>query len=101
MDGACQHHNRIRRTEVAPGMSSRPADGDFEPAASKRLGDNRIAAGAVEHQACANEVLPLWFRKNVAHPAQIAFSLLANVADEHERCGMRQTEILKCSSEGQ
>src|SRR2546430_4519920 len=96
-----QRYDRIRRAEVAPRMATRPPHNDFETAATKSFGDNRVSACAVKHQAGNNRILPFRFGKNVTHAAQVAFALFAYVTYEEQRIFMWKVEILDRRNDGQ
>src|SRR5580658_7350761 len=48
-------------------------------------GADTIVAGAVKHQAVGDGIFPAGRGKNVAHAAQVAFALFADIADEDKR----------------
>ena len=65
-------------------MPAWAAHDDFKAAAAEGLGHNGVRAGAVEHHTVGNRIFPSWRGKNMAHAAEVAFSLFAHVADENE-----------------
>src|SRR6476646_8434991 len=75
-------------------MSSRTAKRDLKATAAQGFGDDGVGAGAVDDDAPDDGVLPFRFGKNMAHPAQIAFSLFADISDKEERGRMRKLELL-------
>ncbi len=85
MDRPRQRNDRIGSAEVAPRMPARTAKGHFKSPAAQSFRDNSVGAGAVDHNACGDRILPLRIGKNCAHTAQIAFTLFTDVADKQQR----------------
>ena len=82
MNAARQNKDGIGHAKVAPGMSPGSAHDDFKAAAAQSFSHDRVRTRAVQDQAISDRVFPAGMGKNVAHAAQIAFSLFAYVADE-------------------
>ena len=98
---ARQNHNRIRRAEVAPGVSARPSHDNFEATAAQRFRDNSVRAGAVEHEIVADSFLPARDRKNVAHTPQVALTFFPHVPDEQKWLCMANARCSQHASDGQ
>src|SRR5437762_172036 len=101
MNGAAEHNNGIGSAKVAPGVAAWAADRHFKAAAAERFRNDRVSACPIEHNARLDRILPLWIRKNVSHPAKIAFALLAYIADEDKRIAMRKIEVFKCRGDSE
>src|SRR6266496_3639002 len=101
MNAAAEHDNGIGSAKVAPGVAAWATDRHFKPAAAERFRNDGVRACPIEHDAGLDRILPLWIRKNVPHPAEVAFALLAHIADEEKRSAMRKIEVFKCSGDGE
>src|SRR5262249_38743736 len=100
MNGTAEHDDGVGSAKVAPGMAPRTSHRDFEATAAESLGDDRVRSCAVEHYAGLDRALPLRIGKNMGHTTQIAFALLAHIADENKRSRVRKIEVLKCCCNG-
>src|SRR6267154_3562618 len=82
-------------------MSTRAANDDLEAAAPESLCYHGVGASAVHDYAVSNGVPPAGGSENVAHATQVAFALLANIADEQKWQSMRNMRVAKNACDSQ
>src|SRR5258708_714092 len=82
-------------------MSTGTAHDDLEAAAPESLCHHGVGASAVNDYAVGNGVSPARGRENVPHAAQVAFALLANIADEQKWQSVRNVCIAKDACDSQ
>src|SRR5262249_5128931 len=83
---AAQGVYRIAGAVIAPTMTARSGEVHFKTAAGERLAGDMGDIGAVENQK-RPEARRSRSAANVAHAAEIAFTLLADVGHQHGRYG--------------
>src|SRR5664279_4029255 len=96
-----QRRDRVRCPRIGEAVAARTSDRDLETTASDRLGYGGVGSRAIEHDMSGDAAGQRPLRIEMADSPQVAFALLADIAQKQELRGKLDPGADESMGEGQ
>ncbi len=100
-EAVAEDDDGIGSTGVGPGVSSGTGDGDAKAPAAEGAGDDGAAAAAFEDDGCGDAIAVGGAGEQMAHAAQVADALFADVCGEEDGDGWLDLGVTERGGEGE